>query len=75
MGDLTMWSPASSTTSFDGTAGPPWGDYGSRGYHDLLARPLDAHLYIAPFQFKLGNVFFNQELDEFLKLFLIHRMF
>src|SRR5215469_12243643 len=32
----------------------------------------DSHLDIAALQFELGDVFFDDELDEFFQLFLIH---
>ena len=38
-----------------------------------LRTPLNAHLHVAAFQLELGNIFLDQELDQFLKLFLIHR--
>jgi len=39
----------------------------------VLARALDPHFDVAAFQFELGNVLFDYELNEFLQLFLIHR--
>jgi hypothetical protein len=38
----------------------------------MLAGTLDLDLDIAALQLKLGNVLFNEELDEFFQLFLIH---
>ena len=40
--------------------------------HAVLSAPLDAHFDIATFQLELGNIFFDEEFDEFFKLFLIH---
>ena len=37
-----------------------------------IARALNAHFHIAAFQFKLGDVFLDQEINEFFELFLIH---
>ena len=44
-------------------------------HHGMLARPLDLDLDIAALQFKLGNVFFDEELYKFFQLFLIHSFY
>ncbi len=38
----------------------------------MLAGALDLDLDIAALQLELGNVLFDEELDEFFQLFLIH---
>ena len=43
-----------------------------RMQYPMLARALDLDLDIAALQFKLGDIFFDEELDEFFQLFLIH---
>ena len=39
---------------------------------NVLDATLDPHLHIAAFQLKLGDIFFDQELDEFFQFFLVH---
>ena len=41
-------------------------------HHGALFGPLDLQFHIATFQFKLGDVLLDYELNEFLQLFLIH---
>ena len=38
------------------------------------APALDVHLHVAAFEFELGDVLLNQQVDEFFNFFLIHRM-
>jgi hypothetical protein len=40
--------------------------------HGVLAGALDLDLDVATFEFELGNVFLDEELDQFFQLFLIH---
>lgn len=43
-----------------------------RGMDNRLGPALDAHFYITALEFKLGDVLFDQELNEFFQLFLVH---
>src|SRR5262245_3576781 len=37
-----------------------------------IAAPLDAYLHVPAFELKLGDIFFDQEIDKLFQLFLIH---
>src|SRR5579863_9088545 len=43
-----------------------------RGWSHVLHATLDPYLHIAALQLELGNILFNQELDEFFQFFLVH---
>jgi hypothetical protein len=38
-----------------------------------ISTTLDPYLYIAPFQFKLGDVPVDQEVNKLFELFLVHK--
>ena len=46
---------------------------GHRNRRPWLGSALNAHFDIAAFQFELGYIFFDEELNEFFQFFLIHR--
>ena len=43
-----------------------------RVHHGVLPGALDLYFDIAALQLELGNILFDEELDEFFQLFLIH---